>query len=286
MPPNTAAVTPLQSARPLRDAHESARLIPYVRQVARRRSYIWYVSLQELRARKITNVLGNLWHLLNPLLTIGVYYLVFGLLIETDRGVDNFFLFLTVGLFIFQFTQKATIDGAKSIVSNQGLLKGIKFPRAILPVASTVTELIASLSTFGLMFVILVAGGQAVRWTWLLFVPFIAVQFLFNLGAAMIAARMTTHFADTTQVLPFVFRLLLYVSGVIYSVDGYVDDNPNLELLFTLNPMYCMLTVGRWSVFGGSLDIAVVISLFCWTLVLFLGGFLWFRAGEERYVRN
>lgn len=270
----------------LRDVHESARLIPYLRETWQRRGYVWYVSMQELRSRQITNVLGNLWHLLNPLLTIGVYYLIFGLLIETDRGVDNFFAFLTIGLFIFQFTQKATIDGAKSIVSNTGLLKGIKFPRVILPVSSTLTEFIASLSTFGLMFVIVLLSGESPRLTWLLFPVMLGVQLLFNLGAAMVAARLTTHFRDTTQVLPFVFRLLLYGSGVIYNVDAYVTDHPQVDALFTLNPMYCFLTIGRWTISGGDLDPVIVLTCLGWTAVMLVGGFAWFRAAEDRYARN
>ncbi len=274
----------------LRDAHESARLIPYLREVWARRGYIWYVSLNELRTRQITNVLGNLWHLLNPLLTIGVYYIIFGLLLKVTRGTENFLLFLTVGLFVFQFTQKATIDGARSIVSNTSLLKGVKFPRAILPITATVTEFVASLTTYLMMFVILLIGGESPRWTWLLFPLVIILQTVFNLGTSMVAARMTTHFRDTTQILPFVFRLLLYGSGVIYSVDAYVEDNPGAELLFTLNPMYCLITMARWTIFGSNVDApidpAVIVSGIVWSVGSAVLGFLWFRAAEERYARD
>lgn len=280
-----AATTPI-GAPELRDAHESAKLGPYLRDVWSRRSYIWYVSVNELRSRQITNVLGNLWHLLNPALSIGVYYVIFGLLLKTTRGVDNFLLFLTVGLFVFQFTQKATTDGAKSIIGNAGLLRGIKFPRAILPITSTITEFLASLSTFALMFVILLIGGESPRLTWLLFPVVVLAQLVFNLGSAMVAARMTTHFRDTTQILPFVFRLLLYASGVIYNVDAYVENNPGVDLLFTLNPMYCFLTTARWCVFGGDLRLRIVVSGLVWATALLAAGFVWFRAGEERYARD
>ena len=270
----------------LRDAHESERLGPYLREVIDRRSYIWYVAKQELRIRQALNVLGNLWNLLNPILTITVYYLIFGLLLNTTRGVDNFLLFLTIGLFIFQFTQKSTTEGAKSIVGNKGLLKGVSFPRVILPVTSTVTELLASLSPFALMLVLALVTGQSPLWSWLALPVIIGVQFTFNLGAAMVAARMTTQFRDTTQILPFFFRLLLYASGVIYSVDAYVDDSPALKVLFTLNPMYCFLTAVRWSVMGTSLDITLMISGVVWSILLCTGGFFWFRAAEASYARD
>ena len=269
----------------LRDAHASMKVGPYLQDLWERRSYIWYVALSELRARQVTNVLGNLWHLLNPALNIFIFYLIFGLLLGVDRGVDNFILFLSVGLFIFQLTQKATTDGARVIVNNRGLLKAIKFPRALLPVTATVTETLAALSSFAVLFAIAIITDEPPSIRWVLLVPLVAVQFFFNLGAAMISARMTTHFRDFTQILPFFFRLLLYGSGVIFSVEEYVE-NGGVEALFVANPMYCFLTVGRWVVMGGDLDPMLILSGSLWSVVICVGGFLWFRAAEERYARD
>lgn len=270
----------------LRDAHESIRLGPYLRDLWSRRSYIWYVSTSELRSRQVTNVFGNFWHLLNPILSIGVYYVIFGLLLDVgDRSSGDFFLFLTVGLFIFQFTQKATTDGAKSIINNVGLIKAIKFPRAMLPITSTVTETIAFLPSFLVIyFVATLSSGFRIEW--LLLPAVIALQAVFNTGAAMIAARLTTHFRDTTQILPFFFRLLLYGSGVIFNVDSYSEGNKTVEWLFTLNPMYSFITVGRWTVMGTPLKGQYVASIVIWTAVIVIAGFLWFRAADERYARD
>ncbi len=145
----------------LRDAHEAAKLGPYLRDVWSRQSYIKNVAINELRSRQATNVLGSLWHLLNPALTIGVYYLVFGVIIQTDRGVDNFLVFLTIGLFVFQFGQKSTIDGARSVVSNKGLIKAVRFPRVILPITSTYTEVLAALPTFAVTYLVALVAGVA-----------------------------------------------------------------------------------------------------------------------------
>jgi len=269
----------------LKDAHESAKVLPYLREVWSRRDFISYVAMNELKSRQITNVLGNFWHLLNPLLSIGIYYIIFGLLLGI-RGDGNFLLFLTVGLFIFQFTQKSTTDGARSIISNPGLLKAVRFPRVILPVTSTFTELLASISTFAMMFVILLTGGEAPRLTWLLLPVIVSVQFVFNLGTAMVAARLTTQFRDMTQILPFVFRLLLYASGVIYNVDIYAEGNRTIEVLFILNPVYCFISAARWAMLGTSVDGAVFVSALAWAIVFVTVGFWFFRAAEDRYARD
>jgi teichoic acid transport system permease protein len=265
------------------DAHETTRLTTYLRELKRRGNYLWYVSTNELRNRQVTSVLGNFWHLLNPALTIAVYYIIFGLILKTTRGVENFILFLTIGLFIFQYTQRATVHGAKSIVSNAGLIKAIRFPRALLPITSTVTETLAALSTFVVVYAMALMTGEPITWRWLLFPGLIALMFVFNLGAAMIAARMTTHFQDTTQLLPFIFRLLLYASGVIFSVDAYTEENPISRALFILNPMYCFISIGRWCLMSDSFDAAWLVSATVWTVLILIFGFFWFRAAEDRY---
>lgn len=270
----------------LRDAHEAARLGPYVRDVLSRRSYIKHVALNELRSRQATNVLGSLWHLLNPALTIGVYYLIFGLVIKSDRGVDNFLLFLTIGLFVFQLGQKSTIDGARSVVANKGLIKAIRFPRVILPLTSTYTEVLAAIPTFAVAYVVALASGVQPTWRWLMLPPLLVLMTVFNAGTAMIAGRLTTHFADTTQILPFVFRLLLYMSGVIFSVDAYVDDNALLNTLFTLNPYYCFISLARWSIMAGNLQTDLLLSATVWAVAIFIAGFAWFRSAEEAYARD
>ncbi|MGA9275682.1 ABC transporter permease [Ilumatobacter sp.] len=270
----------------LRDAHEAEKLRPYLRDVWSRRNYIRHVAMNELRARQATSVLGGLWHLLNPALTIGVYFLVFGLILQTDRGVEDFLVFLTVGLFVFQYGQKCTIDGARSVVTNRGLIKAVRFPRVILPLTSTTTEALASIPTFLVAYVVAAVTGIEPTWRWLMLPFVLALMTLFNAGSAMIAGRLTTHFADTTQLLPFAFRLLLYMSGVIFSVDAYVDNNPLLNTLFTLNPYYCFITLGRWSIMAGNLQTDVLVSAAVWSVALLVVGFLWFRAAEETYARD
>jgi len=281
-----SVTTAVGGGNELRDAHESARLGPYLRELWDRRSYVGHVSMNELRHRQITNVLGSFWHLLNPMLSIAVYFVVFGVILQSDRGVDDFLLFLTIGLFVFQFGQKSTTDGSRSVVNNKGLIKAVRFPRILLPISSTVTEALASIPTFAVAYVVAIISGAAFTWTWLLLPAVVGFMAFFNLGTAMIAARLTTHFADTTQILPFLFRLLLYVSGVIFSVDDYIEDNPLADFLFLLNPYYCFITLARWTIMGGDLRLDLLCSAVVWTVVVLVGGFLWFRAAEERYARD
>lgn len=281
----SATLTDLRDAPPeLWDPHLTARTGPYLRAVWKRRAYMRFVAASALRERQVDTVLGNIWHLLNPALSVSVYYVIFGLLLKTDRGVGNFILYLSVGVLMFGYTQRATLAGAASITGNLGLVKAIRFPRAVLPITTSVTEAMTSANSILVIFAVAVATGETPRWQWAILPIVFAVQFVFNTGAALVAARMTVHLRDTTQILPFLFRLLFYGSGVVFSVSAYASGSH--QLWFILNPMYCYLNLSRWCVVGEAVRPAVLVSTAGWTIALLVIGFAWFRAGEELYARD
>lgn len=278
------AQTTRDPAAGLADVQAASRVGAYLQDVWHRRNYAWYVAESELRQRQVGTVFGSVWHLLNPILSIGVYFLIFGIVLKTDRGVDNFLLFLTVGLFVFQFTQRAVVQSSTSIVSNRGLVQAIRFPRALLPLSATLTETLAAIPTFGVVVLVALVDGQMPTWSWLLLPLVIAWQTVFNLGCALVAARVTTHFRDMQQLLPFFFRLLIYASGVFFSVEDYVSDR-QLELVFVLNPVYGFIAIARWSVMGMAVSAEVVAAVVVWTVAAVVGGFIWFKAAEHSYDR-
>jgi teichoic acid transport system permease protein len=230
------------------------------------------------------NVLGNLWHLLNPMLLVAVYFLVFGVLLNTSRGLDNFLGFLTIGVFTFHYSNKSVKAGARSIVANDGLITSIQFPRAILPLATVLGQTAAYLPAVGLMVVIALLTGEAPGWSWLMLLPVLAVQILFNLGLAFFVARLTTQLRDLQNILPFVFRLLFYASGILYTIDGRVTD-PVLNAMMKLNPLYAFPALNRQAILGIPAGRIAWISVLTSTAVAFVVGLLYFRAGEQDYGR-
>ena len=275
---------PHQPLTELRDVFSASRLDAYLARLWSRREYISFVAVSELRNRQMTTVLGNLWHLLNPALSIATYYVIFGLLLNVDRGVDNYILFITVGVLLFADIQRAAMAGAGSILSNRGLLQSLSFPRAMLPVTATITESLATAPGLVVFYGVALLSSEPARWTWVLLPLLLLVQFWMNLGLALFAARAANRFSDLRQLLPFVFRILLYGSGVIFSVDAYAGEK-SWAWLFDLNPVYCYLSIGRWMIMGGELDPVWILSGSTWTVGLLLVGFLWFRGAEHSYGR-
>lgn len=257
----------------------------YLRLMWQRRGFAITVPLADLRTHNMDTVLGNLWHLLNPLLLLGVYFLVFGVVLDFTRGgLQNFLGFLAIGVFLYQYTQKSIVQGSRSIVGNLGLIRSIRFPRAILPLATVIGQTIAFLPALGVMFVFVIATGEPPSPRWLLALPVVALLALLNLGGAFTVARLATIFRDVQDLLPFIFRLLFYASGVLFPVTRFISEDSPLWFVFIANPFYSAITLVRSvllneiSAGGGE-----VISLLSWTLGLLLAGFAFFIAGEKGY---
>lgn len=262
-------------------------LTSYVRSVWDRREFAFAMSVGEMRARHSNMILGGLWHVLTPLLLIGVYYLVFGVILGVDRGVENFVGFLAVGIFVYQFSQRSIVGGSSSISNNIGLVRSLQFPRAILPLSTVFREFLMLRAAAVVTVAVVLVTGEGISLFWLLVLPLVAIQFLFNLGAAMLVARIADRVPDLTNLLPFVFRLLFYMSGVLFLVDRFVSD-PALKALFVLNPLYCFVSIPREYMLStlDQQDVGMMwLSVSVWALVAFVVGLFVFRSGESEYGR-
>jgi teichoic acid transport system permease protein len=257
----------------------------YLKEIWRRREFVVSIPLGTLRAQNMNTVLGNFWHLLNPLFLVGVYYLVFGLLLDISRGTDNFVAFLSIGVFIFHFTRKCVQAGAKSIVSNLQLLRVIRFPRAIMPLANVIGEVVAMAPVLLVLFVLLLATGERPHLTWTLMVPILALQSIFNLGCALLMARLTHHFRDVEHFLPYVITIWLYLSGVFYEVTAFME--PGVELtLFELNPVYRFIRLARQALQEGVTASEDWLVAGAWSIGALVLGFWFFRRREADYGRG
>lgn len=262
----------------------------YLRSMWQRRQFAAQMPFEDLRSQHMDTVLGQLWHLLNPLLLTGVYYLIFGVALDLSRGVDNFIAFLTIGIFTFHYTQKSVIAASRSITSNEALIRSLQFPRATLPLGSVLAQTLALGPTLVVMLAIATATGERPALSWVLVPAMFALQAVFNLGAALFAARANHRFRDVENVLPFVFRLLFYGSGVLYPLDLIVGQNGGaVRLLFDLNPLYGFVTLMRFLVMeAGTVEVSPVmlIAVGLWTVLILLAGGLVFVRAEREYANG
>lgn len=269
-------------------AHLSLR--EYLAQLWERRDFLITIPLSDLRAQNQNTVLGSLWHVLNPIFLAGVYYLVFGVILGARRGIPNYPAFLVTGIMTFHFTQKCIMSGARTVVSNIRLIQSLAFPRALLPVSSTITETLAhGPSLLALMALVLITTQQWPTLSWLWLLPIAVLQAAFGLGLAFLTSRMTFHFRDTAQFLPYLLRIWMYLSGVFFAADFVPAGWP--RFVFSINPMFLFISLNRTAVMPPDPDLSIspwgTAEMWglagAWTLVMVVVGFVYFRARETEY---
>ena len=144
------------------DLSAKSTLRRYMADIWERRAFAVVVPANDIRAQNMDTLLGQFWHLLNPLLMAAVYYLIFGVILDASRGVSNYLGFLIVGVFVFQLTQRVVQDGSITIDRNKSLIRSISFPRALLPLSSANAQSFAFVPALVVMVVVVGLSGDEI----------------------------------------------------------------------------------------------------------------------------
>jgi teichoic acid transport system permease protein len=269
--------------------------------------------------------LGQLWQVLTPLLNAAVYYLIFGKILNTSRGIPDFIAFLITGIFIFNFTQRSFITTSRVITDSLPLIRALPFPRACLPIGYVLIELQQLVMSMFVLTVIVLATGEPLTWYWLLAIPALLLQAVFNVGMGLFLARLGAGADDFGQLMPFLVRTWMYASGVMYSIStiSTLQKHPTLTYILQVNPAAVFISLVRNAILKtqrlaapgskpynpalcslynhSSKTSAVYDSAYChatvttpqlwlygaaWAIVALVVGFVFFWQAETRYGRG
>jgi teichoic acid transport system permease protein len=261
----------------------------YLRDVWRRRTFIYRLARYRIESENSQHRLGMWWVVLKPTIDAIIYGTVFGYFLLRGNIPNNYILFLIIGIFMFEFFSGSFTSGAKSITRNANLVQSLSFPRMALPLALVIQQLLEFLPMMLIVFGALAVYGIRPEAEWLLIVPVLALFTIFNAGVTMFTARLTVHFRDLTQLLPFVSRVLFYTTGVFFSIELMLEGRPAWMLrIFDFHPIHEFLSLGRDALVDGvgfeaNPDYWLYASV--WSLVVIVAGSLFFWAAEERYGR-
>jgi teichoic acid transport system permease protein len=258
-----------------------------------RRHFITAFATAKLTAQYSQAKLGQMWQVMNPLLNAAVYYFIFGVLLGTKHGVDDYIPFLVTGVFIWTFTQSSIMAGTRAISGNLGLVRALHFPRAALPISFALQQLQQLLFSMAALIVILLCFGVPISISWALAAPVLFLQFAFNAGVSMIMARMGAKTPDIAQLMPFILRTWMYVSGVMWSIDKTLSNShlpPIVTVLLQANPAAVYIDLMRFALIDSfhahQLPHHVWALATGWALLAGVGGFIYFWKAEERYGRG
>lgn len=200
-----------------------------------RRPFMTHLATTDLHQQHADTALGQLWIILNPLLLALVYYVLVAILKGSARGRADFFSHLVIGIFTFTFVRTCVLKGARAVVSSGDLLLNVSFPRLVLPLGAVLTGILSFLPTVVVAAVVHLALRQPFYLTMLLLPVVLLHLFVFASGLAMLASMVTVYFRDMTNILPYLMRIWLYLTPVIYAYDEIPDS---IAPYLKFNPLY------------------------------------------------
>jgi len=131
------------------------------------------------------------------------------------------------------------------ITSSLPLIRALQFPRASLPLAYVIIELQQMFLSMAVLIVIVLVSGEPVTWYWLLAIPVLLLQTIFNVGVGLLVARLGSQVNDFSQLLPFLLRTWMYLSGVMFSIANLTDISAKVKAILQLNPAALYITLMR-----------------------------------------
>ena len=265
-------------------------LLAYIHRLWDRRHFAIADAKAHAYQRSHGTALGIAWLVINPFLNALIYFLVFGMLLQTSRGVENFPAYLVVGLNFFTIMRTALNSGSGVMMArnSQNLMSAFAFPRALIVVSWTIRQFREFLPVLlaTLLFIVLIPPHAMPNWHWLIVIPVIFIGFVFVFGLTLFTSVITMAFPDMKFIWPLIGRFWFYVSGVFFSLNMF-ESMPLVTTVMQINPGYVFLSMNRdLLIYQTMPSLGTWVYMIGWAVLLTLIGFLLFWSREETYGRN
>ena len=251
------------------------------------RDLIFLFVKRNYSTRYKQTILGPLWLIFNPLITVTLYALVFGNLAGLSTGGSPQFIFYLCSNAIWSYFATCITNTANTFTANSAILGKVYFPRLVMPISAVITgvmDLFVQIFLLGMIMVGYTLKGVDIRINIvILLVPVIILQTaLLGLGCGIIVAACTTRYRDLAVLVSFGVQLWMYISPVVYTVTVVPRRFYNI---YMLNPMSSIITTWRYAILGGS-EFSTVYWGISWgvTVAILMVGILLFNKVEKTFM--
>lgn len=260
----------------------------YFKEAFHYRTFAYYWSKADIKARNFETFLGRAWLILNPFLFGLIYFVFVGIIGGGGLGSTERLAFIVGNLYVWTFFSSTISNGAGSIQGGAGgILAQSAIPRIILPFASTLTSTQLFLRSMLAYIPLHVIGERGLHIEMLWLPVLVVLTGLFGFGLSLVFAVANVYFRDTSRLLPHALRLWLYLSPAIWAYTRVAGDS-TLETLARANPGYALMTA--WTIaLGGPLAdspslASQVLITGAWALAVIAVGFVIFVSREDDFV--
>lgn len=244
----------------------------YWRDLWRYRELFLILAWRDITVRYKQTVIGIMWAILRPFLTMVVFTVIFGGIANLPSdGNAPYALMVFAGTLPWSLFSSALSEASNSLIGNERLISKVYFPRLIIPTATVVTAFIDFLISLVILVGMMIFYRFVPSWNILLLPAFLILALLASLGPGLWITALNVKFRDFRYVIPFLVQLGLYISPVGFSSDVVPE---RWRLLYSINPMVGVIDGFRWAILGGESPIywpGFVLSLLVVAFFLWLG---------------
>jgi lipopolysaccharide transport system permease protein len=245
------------------------------------RELLYFLAWRDMRARYAQSMIGIGWAVLQPLLTMLVFTVIFSYWAKMPSDGFPYPVFAYTALLPWTYFAKSVERSGVSVVSESGLIQKVYFPRLIIPIAATIGGLV----DFGIAFVLLLGMmvwyGILPTWGVLILPVFVLLTVATALSVSLWLSALYVKYRDVGSTIPLLIQIWMFASPVVYSVSMVPE---HWRLLYGLNPMVGVIEGFRWALLGkSSPDYEVLIMSAAVIAVLFSGGLIFFKRMEQSF---
>jgi len=246
------------------------------------RELFYFLSWRDILVRYKQTVIGVVWGIIRPILTMIVFTIIFGKIAKLPSGNVPYPILVFVALLPWQFFANALQSSSNSLVSNAGMISKVYFPRMIVPASSIIVAFIDFLISFIILIILMFWYKFVPDWKVVTIPLFLILAILLTLGAGFLISSLNVKYRDFQYIVPFIVQLGLYISPVGFSSDIIPQK---WKIIYSLNPMVGIIDGFRWAFFGTQsnyLMLSIVFSIVIIILILFIG-IRYFRKTERTF---
>jgi lipopolysaccharide transport system permease protein len=254
----------------------------YWRDLWRYRELFFFLAWRDILVRYKQTVIGVVWALGRPLITMLVFTLVFSKLAKLPSDGVPYPILVFAALLPWQFFSSAFSGAGDSLISNAGMISKVYFPRLVIPASAVIVSFVDFLISGIILVGLMIWYGFAPNLRMLTLPLFIFVAFAAAMGAGLWIAALNVKYRDFRIIVPFVVQFGLYISPVGFSSTIVPEQ---WRLLYSLNPMVGVIDGFRWAILGGNTQLywpGFLLSL-ALVIIIFITGIVHFRKTEKTF---
>lgn len=249
-----------------------------LKELAQYRDLFYFLVRRDIKVLYAQTILGFSWAILNPLVQIAIFTVIFGRVAKIDTDGIPYVLFVTVGIVAWTYMSDAMVQSSQSLITEQHMLGKVYFPRLIYPLTPTISKLL------DFFIALLLVGGVLYYYrlypTWnLLLLPFLVVwMVMIPAGIGMWFSALAVRFRDVKFAMQFAMRMLLYTAPILYTASSMPE---HYRLLYSLNPLVGLIEAMRACLLGTEFEWRFIMPGLLTTILLFVFGVIYFRKMER-----